>query len=125
MGPAAMKRTLLKSKIHRATVTEADLNYEGSITIDRRLMDAADIVEYEQVEVYDITNGNRLTTYAISGEPGSGVICLNGAAARLVEVGDLVIICTYADYSDEERANYEPVVIQVNEKNRRRRARRR
>lgn len=116
-----MKRTLLKSKIHRATVTEADLNYEGSITIDRRLMDAADIVEYEQVEVYDITNGNRLTTYAISGEPGSGVICLNGAAARLVEVGDLVIICTYADYSDEERENHEPVVIQVNEKNRRRR----
>ena len=120
-----MKRTLLKSKIHRATVTEADLNYEGSITIDRRLMDAADIVEYEQVEVYDITNGNRLTTYAISGEPGSGVICLNGAAARLVEVGDLIIICTYADYSDEERENHEPVVIQVNEKNRRRRPRRR
>ena len=120
-----MKRTLLKSKIHRATVTEADLDYEGSVTIDRRLMDAADIVEHEQVEVYDITNGSRLTTYAISGEAGSGVICLNGAAARLVEVGDLVIICSYAVYSEVERADHEPVVVQVNEKNRRRRTRRR
>ena len=112
-----MKRTLLKSKIHRATVTEADLNYEGSITIDTKLMDAADIVEFERVEVYDITNGNRIATYAIPGEPGFGTICLNGAAARLFEVGDLVIICTYADYSEEERAEHVPVVVQVNAKN--------
>lgn len=116
-----MKRTLLKSKIHRARVTEADINYEGSITIDARLMKAADIVEYERVEVYDITNGNRLATYAISGEPGSGTICLNGAAARLVAVDDLVIICSYADYSDEERADHDPLVIQVTDKNKLRR----
>jgi aspartate 1-decarboxylase len=112
-----MKRTLLKSKIHRATVTEADLNYEGSITIDARLLEAADIVEYERVEVYDITNGNRLATYAIEGEPGSGIICLNGAAARLVGVGDLVIICSYADYTEEERARHTPNVIQVSGSN--------
>jgi aspartate 1-decarboxylase len=116
-----MKRTLLKSKIHRARVTEADLNYEGSITVDAKLLQAADIVEYERVEVYDITNGNRLATYAIRGEPGSGTICLNGAAARLVAVDDLVIICSYADYSDEERADHRPVVIQVNDKNKLRR----
>lgn len=118
-----MKRTLLKSKIHRARVTEADINYEGSITIDAKLLQAADIVEHERVEVYNITNGNRLATYAIPGEPGKGTICLNGAAARLVAVDDLVIICSYADYSDDERANHEPVVIQVNEKNKLRRAR--
>ena len=120
-----MKRTLLKSKIHRATVTQADLNYEGSVTIDSRLMAAADIVEFERVEVYDITNGSRLATYAIEGEAGSGVICLNGAAARMAEVGDLVIICTYADYSEEERKEHQPVVVQVNEKNRLRRKKKR
>ncbi len=112
-----MKRTLLKSKIHRATVTEADLDYEGSVTIDVKLMEAADIVEFERVEVYDIGNGNRFATYAIPGESGSGTICLNGAAARLVEVGDLVIICTYANYTDEERATHTPIVVSVNEKN--------
>lgn len=113
-----MKRTLLKSKIHRATVTEADLNYEGSITIDPRLMKAADIVEFERVEVYDITNGNRLATYAISGKPGSGTICLNGAAARLVQVGDLIIICSYADYTEEERRQHVPRIIRVDGRNR-------
>ena len=118
-----MKRTLLKSKIHRATVTEADLNYEGSITVDPKLLEAADIVEYERVEVYDITNGNRLATYAIKGEPGSGIICLNGAAARLVHVGDLVIICSFADYTDAEREQHVPTIVQVNEKNRLRRKR--
>jgi len=118
-----MKRTLLKSKIHRATVTEADLNYEGSVTIDARLMELADIVPFERVEVYDITNGNRLATYAIEGEPGSGTICLNGAAARLVEPGDLVIICSFADYTDEERAVHEPIIVQVNNRNRPRRPR--
>lgn len=116
-----MKRTLLKSKIHRATVTEADLNYEGSVTIDSRLMEAADIVPFERVEVYDITNGNRLATYAIEGDPGSGTICLNGAAARLVEKGDLVIICSYADYTDEEREAHTPVIVHVNQKNKPRR----
>lgn len=108
-----MKRTLLKSKIHRATVTDASLHYEGSITIDPLLMEATDIVQWEQVDVYDINNGARLTTYAIAGERGSGVICLNGAAARLVQIGDLVIICSYAEYSEEERRNHHPKVLLV------------
>jgi aspartate 1-decarboxylase len=108
-----MKRTLLKSKIHRATVTDASLHYEGSITIDPLLMEATDIVQWEQVDVYDINNGARLTTYAIAGERGSGVICLNGAAARLVQIGDLVIICSYAEYSEEERLNHHPKVLLV------------
>ncbi len=112
-----MKRILLKSKIHRATVTDASLHYEGSVTIDPLLMTATDIVEWEQVDVYDINNGNRLTTYAIKGEPGSGVICLNGAAARLVHVGDLVIICSYAEYSEEERQTHEPKIVLVDKKN--------
>ncbi len=112
-----MIRRLLKSKIHRATVTEADLNYEGSITIDERLMQAAGIVEYEQVDVYDITNGSRLTTYAIRGEPGSGVICLNGAAARCVHVGDLIIIVSYADFHEDEVPHHSPVIIVVDEHN--------
>ncbi|MFN9719209.1 MAG: aspartate 1-decarboxylase [Planctomycetota bacterium] len=112
-----MKRTLLKSKIHRATVTDASLHYEGSITIDPLLMEATDIVEWEQVDVYDINNGNRLTTYAISGKRGSGVICLNGAAARLVQVGDLVIICSYAEYSEEERTTHQPTIVLVDGQN--------
>ncbi len=112
-----MRRMLLKSKIHRATVTEANLNYEGSVTIDPLLMKATDIVEWEQVDVYDITNGNRLTTYAISGEPGSGIICLNGAAARLVDVGDLVIICSYAEFSEKARLKHVPKIVVVNEQN--------
>ena len=87
-----MNRTLLKSKIHRATVTDANLEYEGSITIDEDLMRAADMIEYEQVQVYDVTNGERITTYVIRGEAGSGTICLNGAAAHRVHAGDLVII---------------------------------
>ena len=118
-----MKRTLLKSKIHRAKVTEADVNYEGSVTIDAKLLEAADIVEYERVEVYDITNGNRLATYAIPGPANSGIICLNGAAAQLVDVGDLVIICSYADYTDEERLEHSPTVILVSRKNKLRRRR--
>ena len=117
-----MKRTLLKSKIHRATVTEADVNYEGSVTIDAKLMAQADIVEYERVEVYDITNGNRLATYAIQGPADSGIVCLNGAAAQLVEVGDLVIICSYADYTEEERAQHTPTILLVNQKNKLRRS---
>lgn len=113
-----MNRTLLKSKIHRATVTDASLHYEGSVTLDPLLMEAADIVEWEQVDIYDINNGNRLTTYAISGERGSGVVCLNGAAARLVQVGDLVIICSYAEYTDEECKQHTPKLVLVDEKNR-------
>jgi aspartate 1-decarboxylase len=113
-----MIRRLLKSKIHRATVTEADLEYEGSISIDSDLMKAADILEFEQVDVYDINNGNRLTTYAISGESGSGTICLNGAAARLVSVGDLVIIASYADYTEQECASHQPKLILVDGDNR-------
>jgi aspartate 1-decarboxylase len=112
-----MIRRLLKSKIHRATVTEADLNYEGSVTIDERLMLAANLAEYEQVDVLDITNGNRLTTYVIKGESGSGVVCLNGAAARLVHVGDLVIVVSYADYHEDEIKAHSPIVISVDENN--------
>lgn len=112
-----MIRRLLKSKIHRATVTEADLNYDGSVTIDEQLIRAANLVEFEQVDVLDITNGNRLTTYVIKGEPGSGIICLNGAAARLVEVDDLVIIVSYADYDEAEIAEHQPVVVLVDADN--------
>ena len=97
-----MLLTILKSKIHRAKVTQADLNYVGSITIDEELLRQSGINEYEQVDVVDINNGNRLTTYAISGKPGSGIICLNGAAARLVSEGDLVIIMSYAQMTREE-----------------------
>ena len=112
-----MIRRLLKSKIHRATVTEADLNYDGSVTIDEQLMLAANLVEFEQVDVLDITNGNRLTTYVIKGEPGSGIICLNGAAARLVQVDDLVIIVSYADYDEAEIPEHQPVVVLVDADN--------
>jgi aspartate 1-decarboxylase len=113
-----MQRTLLKSKIHRATVTDAALHYEGSISIDRELMEAADIVPHEQVDVLDVTNGARLTTYAIAGPRGSGEICINGAAAHLIGKGDLVIIASYARYDDAEVRNHEPRVILVDEHNR-------
>lgn len=110
-----MQRTMLKSKIHRATVTDADLNYEGSISIDPVLMKAANILENEQVDVYDCNNGNRFTTYAIKGGPGE--ICVNGAAARLVHRGDLVIIASYAQYEEQELENYAPVLVFVDENN--------
>ncbi|WP_417378931.1 aspartate 1-decarboxylase [Gimesia sp.] len=112
-----MKRVLLKSKIHRATVTEANLAYNGSVTIDQELMDAADIVEYEQVQIYNITSGTRLTTYAIIGEPGSGVICINGAAAHLVKPQDLVIIASYAEYKEKEARQHQPKVVLVDAQN--------
>ena len=112
-----MKRVLLKSKIHRATVTEANLEYNGSVTIDREMMDAADIVEYEQVQIYNITSGTRLTTYAIIGEPGSGVICINGAAAHLVKPQDLVIIASYAEYKEKEARRHQPKVVLVDSQN--------
>jgi aspartate 1-decarboxylase len=113
-----MNRRMLKSKIHRATVTDANLNYVGSITLDEDLMDLADIREWEQVAVVDIDNGARFETYAIPGERGSGTVCLNGAAARLVQPGDKVIVLTYADYQDAELEDYAPVVVHVDRANR-------
>jgi aspartate 1-decarboxylase len=110
-------RTMLKSKIHRATVTDANIDYEGSITVDRKLMEAADIIPYEQVHVLNISNGARFTTYAIEGEAGSGEICLNGAAARLAVKGDLVIILTYTGVPEEEMENYRPKIVHVDKKN--------
>jgi aspartate 1-decarboxylase len=113
-----MRRRMMKSKLHRATVTDANLNYVGSITIDPRLMDAADILEWEQVTVVDIDNGARFETYAIPGEPGSGDMCLNGAAARLVHTGDKIIVITYADYDAAELAAFAPTVVHVDGANR-------
>lgn len=113
-----MMRTMCKSKIHRATVTEADLNYIGSITIDADLLEAADLSEYEQVHVVNINNGARFETYAIAGPAGSGVICLNGAAARLAHPGDKVIVISYAQYDEAELAAYRPTFIFVDEENR-------
>ncbi len=113
-----MNRFVLKSKIHRATVTEADLNYEGSVTIDADLMRAADIVEYEQVHIYDVTNGNRIITYAMVGPPDSGMICINGAAAHKVHPGDLVILATYATVSEVEHSEHRPRIVHVDERNR-------
>ncbi|GAA4431965.1 aspartate 1-decarboxylase [Bremerella cremea] len=112
-----MLRTFLRSKIHRATVTQADLNYVGSITIDSNLLEAAQILPHEQVDVLNVTNGQRLTTYAIPGEAGSGVIGINGAAAHLVNPGDLVIIVCYAQYTDAEIQGHQPRVILVDESN--------
>ena len=108
---AAMQIELMKSKIHRAVVTEANLNYVGSITLDEDLMDAAQIIEYEKVQVVNVTNGSRLETYVIKGERGSGVVCLNGAAARLCAVGDVVIIITYAQMTPEEAKGHQPTVV--------------
>jgi aspartate 1-decarboxylase len=115
-GP--MMRIMMKSKIHRATVTQADLHYVGSITIDADLMDAADLIEGEQVAIVDVTNGARLETYVIPGDRGSGVIGINGAAARLVDAGDLVIIISYGLVPDSEARAIEPKVVHVDDKNR-------
>ncbi|ABF87899.1 MULTISPECIES: aspartate 1-decarboxylase [Myxococcus] len=113
-----MRRILFKSKIHRATVTQADLDYEGSVTIDRDLLRAADIVENEKVAVWNITQGTRLETYALEGEAGSGVICINGAAAHLNKPGDLVILATFAEVEEAEVANWKPTVVFVDKDNR-------
>jgi len=113
-----MHRFFLKSKIHRATVTEADLNYEGSVTIDADLMRAADIVEFEQVHIYDVSNGNRIITYAMVGPAGSGMICINGAAAHKVHPGDLVILATYATVAEDERREHKPRIVHVDQQNR-------
>ncbi len=112
-----MEITLLKAKIHRAVVKQADLNYVGSITIDSRLLRESGILEYEKVEIADIDNGNRFETYAIAGEEGSGIICLNGAAAQLVNVGDKVIIMAYAYMTPEEAESHKPTVLFVDEDN--------
>lgn len=113
-----MLKTLLNSKIHRATVTVCDLDYVGSITIDRDLMDEVGLVENEQVQVLDINNGSRLTTYVIEGKRGSGIIGVNGAAAHLVKEGDLVIICSYVQLNEVEVENHQPKIILVDEENR-------
>lgn len=112
-----MQVSLMRTKIHRATITEADLNYEGSLTVDEDLMDAAGMVNYEKVHVVNITNGSRLITYLIKGERGSGTICLNGAAARLGHEGDKVIIIAYADMALEEAKTFQPVVVLVDDEN--------
>lgn len=112
-----MELTMLKGKIHRATVTAAEVDYVGSITIDADLLDAAGILEYERVAVADVINGSRLETYTIAGERGSGMICLNGAAARLVKTGDKVIIMAYAQMSPEEAVLFRPKVVFVDGKN--------
>ena len=113
-----MRRRMMKSKIHRATVTDANLNYVGSITIDTELMAAADLLEWEQVAVVDIDNGARFETYVIPGAPGSGAMCLNGAAARLVHPGDRIIVISYADYDSSELDNFEPSIVHVDRRNR-------
>ena len=112
-----MRRTLFKSKLHRATVTHADLDYEGSVSIDEDLLEAADIGEYEAVHIWNITRGSRIQTYAIKGKRGSGVICINGAAAHLNKPGDLVIIATFAEFEESEARAHKPTVVLVDRAN--------
>lgn len=113
-----MQRLMFKSKIHRATVTHADLDYEGSVTIDRDLLEAADMLEHEWVSVWNVTNGQRIETYTLAGDRGSGIICLNGAAAHRFTPGDLVIIATRTQLSDAEARMHTPTVVLVDEQNR-------
>jgi aspartate 1-decarboxylase len=113
-----MQRTMLKSKLHRVTVTHAELHYEGSCAIDENLLDAADIKEYQQIDVYNVNNGERFTTYAIRAERGSGTISVNGAAARKAATGDLLIIATYATMNEIELQNFEPDLVYVDSRNR-------
>jgi aspartate 1-decarboxylase len=112
-----MQRTMLKSKIHRVTCTHCEVHYEGSCAIDQNLLDASDIKEYQQIDIYNVNNGQRFTTYAISAQRGSGIISVNGAAARLAAPGDLLIIASYAAYNEVELNNYQPELVYVNEKN--------
>ncbi len=112
-----MRLTLLKSKLHRVTVTNVELGYEGSCAIDTELMDAAGMHEYERIEIYNVTNGERFATYAIRGEAGSGMISVNGAAAHKAEVNDIVIICTYAEMDGAEASEHKPKLVYVNERN--------
>jgi aspartate 1-decarboxylase len=113
-----MRRVMMKSKIHRATVTDANLDYEGSLTIDADLLFEADILPNEQIHVWDVTNGTRLITYALAGERGSGQVCVNGAGAHLIKPGDVVIIATFAEMKEKEVRGHEPIVVFVDEKNR-------
>ena len=113
-----MRLNVFKSKIHRATVTHADLEYEGSVTVDSNLLDAAEILPYEAVHIWNVTRGTRLMTYALPGPRGSGCICVNGAAAHLNKPGDLVILATFAEMSREEARGYKPVVVRVDAENR-------
>jgi aspartate 1-decarboxylase len=113
-----MQRTMLKSKIHRVTTTHSELHYEGSCAIDQNLLDASDIKEYQQIDIYNVNNGARFTTYAISAQRGSGIISVNGAAARNAAAGDILIIASYANYNEIELANYQPDLVYVDEKNR-------
>lgn len=113
-----MRREMLRAKIHRATVTQTDLEYVGSLTLDRHLMEATDLRPFEKVDVYNCTNGARLSTYVIEGEAGSGVVCLNGAAAHHARPGDKVIICSYASVEEQELDRHEPRVVIVDEHNR-------
>jgi len=112
-----MKRNFLKSKLHKVTITESNIDYEGSCMIDISLLNAAGILPYEKIDIYDITNGARLTTYAIPGRPDSGEICVNGAACHQVNIDDKVIICTYCELMENEIENHKPNVIHVNDKN--------
>ena len=113
-----MKLNVFKSKIHRATVTHADLDYEGSVTIDADLLEAAKILPYEAVHIWNVTQGTRLVTYALEGPPGSGAVCINGAAAHLNRPGDLVILATFADMTPEEARDHKPKVVRVDSQNR-------
>lgn len=113
-----MQRTMLKSKLHRVTVTQAELHYEGSCAIDEDLLDAADIKEYQQIEIWNVNNGNRFTTYAIRADRGTGTISVNGAAARLAAPGDLLIIATFASYNEIELQKFEPDLVYVDARNR-------
>ena len=113
-----MQRMMLKSKLHRVTVTHSELHYEGSCAIDQDLLDAADIKAYQQIDIYNVNNGERFTTYAISAERGSGIISVNGAAARKASPGDLLIIATYASYDEAELAKFEPDLVYVDSRNR-------
>src|SRR5262245_12713176 len=113
-----MRRSMFKSKIHRATVTHADVDYEGSLTVDAALMEAADSLPHDEVHVWNVTRGTRLTTYASAGEPGSGVVCVNGAAAHLAGPGDLVIVATFAEMDEAEARGHRPKVVLVDGRNR-------
>jgi len=113
-----MRRRMFLAKIHRATVTQADLDYEGSVTIDADLLEAAGILAHEEIHIWDVTNGNRLSTYTLEGPRGSGVICINGAAAHLINPGDVVILATFGDLDDAEARRHQPTVVFVDEANR-------
>lgn len=112
-----MNRTMLRAKLHRIAVTECDVEYEGSLTLDRDLMDAADMLPFERIDVYDVSNGNRFSTYLIEGQRGQGKCCVNGAAARLVEIGDRLILATFTEVTPDDLADYKPTVVMIGEDN--------